>query len=48
MLATSAYSHEEKVAFTWEHFSKMFCTDSMSLVERERLAQEYLSLRQMI
>ena len=31
---------------TWEQFSEMFCSQYIPLVERERLAQEYLDLRQ--
>ena len=31
---------------TWEKFSKMFCSRYVPLVERERLAQVYLDLRQ--
>lgn len=33
---------------TWELFTKMFHTEYVPLVDRERLAHEYLSLRQRI
>ena len=31
---------------TWEQFSMMFCMRYLPLVERERLAQEYLDMRE--
>ncbi|XP_023766423.1 uncharacterized protein LOC111914944 [Lactuca sativa] len=45
-LATSSYSTEQRVVVTWEQFYEMFRSRYVSLVERERLAQEYLDLRQ--
>lgn len=44
-LVTSAYSPTEKVAVTWGQFKEMFCTEYVPLVERGRLAHEYLSLK---
>ena len=31
---------------SWEQFSEMFCSCYVPLVEREKLAQEYLDLRE--
>lgn len=44
-LVTGAFYHVENTIVTWEKLTKMFCTDYVLLAERERLAQEYLSLK---
>ena len=43
---TSAYTSEQRATITWEQFSKTFCMRYVPLVDWERLAQEYLDLRQ--
>lgn len=45
-LVTVSYTPEQKAGVTWEQLSKMLHTEYVPLVERERLYQEYLSLRQ--
>ena len=40
------YSHAEQSAVTWEQFVENFREEYVPLVERERLAQEFLSLKQ--
>lgn len=47
-LVTSVYSLVEKAIVTWEQFMKMFRIKYVPLVESERVAEEYLSLKQMI
>lgn len=44
-MVTGASSPVEKSAVTWEQFSEMLRTEYVPLVERDRLAQEYLLLR---
>lgn len=44
-MVTGVYSLAVKVAVTWEQFIEMLHTDYVPLVERERLAHEYLSLK---
>lgn len=45
-LVTSSYSPFEMTIVNWGKFTKIFCAEYMPLVVRERLTQEYLSLRQ--
>lgn len=45
--ATHTFSSAEQAKVTWEQFFEMFQEDYVLLVERERLAHEYLSLKQM-
>ncbi|XP_042757760.2 uncharacterized protein LOC122197614 isoform X2 [Lactuca sativa] len=43
---TTHYSSEELAAMTWERFTAMFRDEYVPPVERERLAQEFLTLKQ--
>ncbi|CAH1445284.1 unnamed protein product [Lactuca virosa] len=45
-LATGSYTDDQRAAVTWEQFRDMFRARYIPRVERERLAQEFLSLRQ--
>ena len=45
-LATSSFSSKKRATVSWEQFSEMFYSRYVLLVERERLAQESLDLRQ--
>ena len=47
-LMTGAYTPKQRAIVTWEQFAEMFCVRCVPLVERERLDQEYLDLRQTI
>lgn len=46
ILVIGPYTPEQRTASRWEQFSDMFRTRYVPLVERDRLAQEYLDLRQ--
>ncbi|XP_023743859.1 uncharacterized protein LOC111892033 [Lactuca sativa] len=46
MLVTSSYTPEQRASVSWEQFSDMFRSRYVPLVEWERVAQEYLDLRQ--
>ena len=41
-----SYSDEQRATVTWDRFWDIFCTRYVLRVERERLAQEFLNLRQ--
>ena len=43
---TGSYTHDQRVAITWEQLSEMFYLRHVPLVERESLALEYLDPRQ--
>ena len=43
---TSNFTPVEHTVVTWERFVMMFCDEYVPPVERERLAHEFLSLRQ--
>ena len=43
---TVHFSPAELTVVTWERFTAMFCDEYVPLVERERLAQEFLTLKQ--
>lgn len=43
---TGSYTSEQRTSFTWEQFYEMFRIRYLPLVERERLTQKYLDLRQ--
>ena len=45
-LATGDYTDDQRAVVTWEQFRDMFCARYIPRVERERLTQEFLSLRQ--
>ena len=45
-LVVGAYSLAEKVAVTWDQFLEVFHIEYVPPVEREKLAQEYMSLKQ--
>ncbi|XP_052621682.1 uncharacterized protein LOC128127274 [Lactuca sativa] len=45
-LVTSSYSPKQRAAVTWGQFLEMFHSRYVLQVEHERLAQEYLDLRQ--
>ena len=42
---TGSYTPEQRVVVPWEQFSEMFRMRYVPLVEKGRLAQEYLDLR---
>lgn len=43
---TTILTHAERAVVTWERFLEMFREEYVPLVEREWMAQEYMSLRQ--
>ena len=45
-LTTGSYSDAQRAAVSWDQFREMFSTRYVSRVERERLAQEFLELKQ--
>ena len=45
---TQSFSYEDQVAMTWEQFLEMFRMKYVPLVERMRLEDVYLPLKQMI
>ena len=45
-LTTGSYSDAQRAAVTWDQFRDMFSTRYVPRVEQERLAQEFLELRQ--
>ena len=42
---TGSYTDDQRAAVTWEQFRDMFRTRYVPRIERERLAQEFLTLR---
>ena len=45
-LVTGSYFVEQRATISWDSFMEMFHTCYITWVERERLAQEFLDLRQ--
>ena len=45
-LTTGSYSDAQRAAISWDRFREMFSTRYVPQVERERLAQEFLELKQ--
>ncbi|XP_023750831.1 uncharacterized protein LOC111899182 [Lactuca sativa] len=45
-LVTGSYTDDQRAAVTWDQFREMFRTCYIPRLERERLAQEFLDLRQ--
>ena len=43
---TANYSLAERFAMTWERFTEMFRDEFIPVVERQSLAQEFLSLKE--